>query len=331
MRVLVTGGTGFVGSHTVAALLSAGHEVRLLVRNPGRIRPALQPLSNTAADSVDHVVGDVTDAEAVKKALSGCDAVVHAAAVFKLDSRAYKETGRTNVAGAANVLGQAAELGCGPIVHISSTAALLRPNATVTADSPLSEAKSAYIRSKVDSERLARELRAKGAPIVIVQPGGVFGPHDPHLSDNMRRLRDVLRGLYPTWPTGGLHAVDVRDVAAVNAAVVARGKPGAFIVPGSYMDGRAFFTALRKVTGRRLPHVTLPATALLPVGWAASRLQRVLPFQLPADYEAVLFARYATRCDDSAAREELGVRPRPLEETLGDAVRWLKDAGLIKA
>jgi nucleoside-diphosphate-sugar epimerase len=305
--------------------------VRLLVRRADRIAPALDPLIDSPSDSVDHVVGDVTDAASVTKALAGCDAVVHAAAIFSLDSRMYKETSRTNVAGAAMVLKAAAEQGCDPIVHVSSTAAILRPHATVHAESPLCDSAAPYIKSKAESERVARELRAQGAPVVIVQPGAVFGPHDPHLSDNMRRLRDVLRGLYPMWPTGGLHAVDVRDVAAVNAAVVARRKPGAYIVPGSFMDGRAFFTALRKVTGRRLPHLTVPATAILPFAWVASRLQPMLPFHVPADHEALVFTRYATRCDDSAAREELGVQPRSLEQTLGDAVRWLKEARLVRA
>jgi uncharacterized protein YbjT (DUF2867 family) len=84
MRVLVTGGTGYVGCHTVAALAGQGHQVRLLVRARDRIAPALDPLGVAGADAV---AGDVTSAAAVEEAMLGCDAVVHAAAVFSLDPR----------------------------------------------------------------------------------------------------------------------------------------------------------------------------------------------------------------------------------------------------
>jgi nucleoside-diphosphate-sugar epimerase len=330
VRVLVTGGTGFVGSHTVAALAAEGHELRLLVRRPERIAPALHPLGLT--DRVDHVVGDVTDADSIRNALAGCDAVVHAAAVFSLDTRAAAETARTNLRGTENVLRTAAEHGCDPIGYVSTTLALLRKNATVTADSPVSAAPGAYTESKSASERVARGLQDDGAPVVCVYPGGVYGPHDPHLSDNMQRLRDVLRGLYPMWPAGGIHAVDVRDVARVSAAVMRPGGgPRRFVVPGSFLDGRTFYRTLRALTGRRLPMLTAPSAALLPLAWLTARAQRFVPFHLPADHEALVANSYATRFDDSATRTLLGIEPRPLEETLSDAVSWLRQAGHITA
>lgn len=146
MRVLVTGGTGFVGSHTVAALRSAGHEVRLLVRKPERIGAALEPLG--IAEPIDHVVGDVTDPESVNQALAGCDAVVHAAAVYNLDSRAAKVTKATNVPGTRVVLDAAVAQGCDPVVYVSTTLTLLRRGATVGPDSPLSTVNGAYIGSE---------------------------------------------------------------------------------------------------------------------------------------------------------------------------------------
>ena len=330
MRVLVTGGTGFVGSHTVAALVGAGHEVRLLVRSPDRIRPALAP--HGVVDRVDHRVGDVTDPESVARAVPGCDAVLHAAAVYDLDSRSYRATVRTNLTGARNVLRAAVAHGCDPVVHVSSTLAVLRPGATATPDSPLSTVNGVYIRSKADSEAVARELQEQGAPVVIVQPGAVLGPYDPHLSDQMRRLADVLRGRYPMWPSGGFHAVDVRDVAGVHAAVMSPGLgPRRYAVPGHRLDGPTLFGALRSLTGRRLPYMRVPARALLPVTRMASAAQRVLPFRVPAEYEGALVCYHDTVIDDSWARDGLGVAPRPLEETLGDAVRWLNHAGHISA
>jgi nucleoside-diphosphate-sugar epimerase len=330
MRILVTGGTGFVGSHSVAALMADGHEVKLLVRSPDRIAPALAPLG--VKERLDHVVGDVTDRDCVERALTGCDAVLHAAAVYDLDARAYPGIARVNVAGAETVLRAAVARGCDPVVHVSSFVALLRRRATVTPDSALSSASSVYVRSKIASEAVARELQHGNAPVVVVQPGAVLGPGDPHLGDSTRRLRDVLRGRYPMWPTGGIHVVDVRDVARVHAAVMTAGAgPRRYLVPGHFVDGRTMFTTLHAVTGRRLAHLVVPATMLLPVAWASSAAQRVLPFHLPVDYEAVLVTRYGTRCDDSRARSELGIQPRPLEEIYSDTVRWLHRSGVLTA
>jgi len=125
MRVLITGGTGLVGCHTAAALIAKGHAVRLLVRDPARIPEVFGPLG---IDAVDPAVGDVTDRCAVATALTGCDAAVHAAALFSMDRRRAEEVQFTNVVGSQIVLGTAAELGLDPIVHLSSTSALFPPD-----------------------------------------------------------------------------------------------------------------------------------------------------------------------------------------------------------
>jgi nucleoside-diphosphate-sugar epimerase len=330
MRVLVTGGTGFVGSHTVAVLCRAGHMVRLLVRRPERIAPALGPHGVDGA--VEHVVGDATDPASVARALAGCDAVVHAAAVYSLDSRDWARTRRTNVVATKAVLGAAVDQGCDPVIHISSTVATLRSHGTVTADSPLSTARGPYIQSKVESERYARQLQEQGAPVVIVAPGAVYGPDDPTLSEMMRQLRNILRGYYPMWTTGGYHGTDVRDVAAVNAAVMVPGRgPRRYLVPGHHLDAPTLFGTLRSVTGRRLPYLRMPTPVLLPMAWTVSAVQRVVPFHLPAEYEGVLIASRRARCDTSATERDLGVTARPLATTMTDAVRWLHRAGHVTA
>ena len=104
MKVLVTGGTGFVGSHSVKAILDAGHGVRLLVRSSGRVASALEPLGVVG---VDYLVGDATDAESVRRAMDGCDGVLHAAAVFSYDAREAREMQRVNARATEVVLGAA--------------------------------------------------------------------------------------------------------------------------------------------------------------------------------------------------------------------------------
>ena len=124
MLVLVTGGTGYVGSHAIAALAGAGHRIRVLARSPDRVPAALGPLG---VEGVETAIGDVTDPAAVKRALDGCDAVLHAASVFSMDPRRADEMRSVNVRGTDVVLGTAHRLGLDPIVYVSSELALLPP------------------------------------------------------------------------------------------------------------------------------------------------------------------------------------------------------------
>ena len=187
MRVLVTGGTGYVGSHTVAALVEGGHEVRLLVRDPRRVTAALTPLGLQAGD-LDTIMGDVTDPAAVDRAVRDCGAVVHAGSVYSLDSRDARRIRQVNVRGTDLVLGAAHRAGLDPIVYVSSTAALLRPNGrTLTPDSPVGHPPGPYLGAKAEAERVARRYQEAGAPVVITYPGGCLGPHDPHLGPGSGR------------------------------------------------------------------------------------------------------------------------------------------------
>src|SRR3972149_5757359 len=124
MRVLATGGTGFIGSQTVASLVEKGPDQRVVGRSPDRIAPALEPVGG---HGVDTIVGDVTDPEAVERAMEGCEAVLHAAAVFSLDSRAAGRLRETNVRSTDIVLGTAVRLGLDPIVYVSTGGGPLSP------------------------------------------------------------------------------------------------------------------------------------------------------------------------------------------------------------
>jgi dihydroflavonol-4-reductase len=198
MRILVTDGTGFVGCHTVAALREAGHEVRLLVRKPERLAPALEPVG-VDPDRMDAVVGDVTDAALVREAVAGCNAVVHVAGVWSLDPRRAGEIQRVNAPGTENVLSAAAEAGLDPIVHVSSYSALLprRSERPLDGGSPVGAPPGPYAASKAASEAVARGLQDEGAPVAITYPGMVWGPHDPHVGETSRLALQVLAGRLP--------------------------------------------------------------------------------------------------------------------------------------
>jgi dihydroflavonol-4-reductase len=234
LLVLVTGGTGYVGSHSIAALASAGHRIRVLARSPERIPAALGPLG---VDGVETAMGDVTEPAAVQRALEGCDAVLHAASVFSTDARKADEINAVNVRGTDVVLGAAHRLGLDPIVYVSSEVALLPPadGEVLTPDSPVQRPPGPYCRSKADAELVARRFQALGAPVVSVMPAAVWGPHDPHLGEGATMASNVLRNRYPVVMPGGMHVTDVRDVAAVLAAVVQPGRgPRSYLVAGHY-------------------------------------------------------------------------------------------------
>jgi dihydroflavonol-4-reductase len=330
MKVLVTGGTGLVGSHAAAAIARGGHELRLLVRRPEQVTASLGPLG---LEVTDVVVGDVLDEHVVSQAVEGCEAVVHAAAVFSLDPRRAEEMRRTNARATELVLGRAVDRGMDPVVHVSTTVALTR-FAGSAPNLPLGDIELPYAQSKIASEKIARRLQEAGAPVVTIYPGGVWGPGDPYRGNESERLRWILLGRFPLWPRGGMHVVDVRDVAAVIAAVLAAGRgPRRYIVPGHHIDGDQMFAAFADVTGRRFPHLILPGPVIGPSARLIDAVQRWLPerWHYPGDREGVELLRRNTRFDDSVARTELGIEPTPFRQTIADTVRWLVESGRVPA
>ncbi len=328
MRVLVTGGTGFVGSHTVAALVERGHDVRLFVRAPERIPPALEPLG---VPDLPCSVGDVTDPAAIEAAMAGCDAVVHCASVFTLSSRDGGAVQHNNVVGAEVVIGTAHRLGLDPIVHVSSFSALLPPEGRVlTADSPVGNPRGPYFMSKADSDRVGRRYQESGAPVVITYPGTVVGAPDPHVGEITLSLVDILKGRTPVVPTGGFPIVDVGSVASVHAEVVRPGLgPRRYLVTGRRTTAAGLIGMLADITGRRIRFVTVPARSLAPVARLADLAQRVLPWRLPLGSQAVDVLKWDPRCDDSKTTRELGIVYPDTRDVLAETVRWLARTGRL--
>ena len=329
--MLVTGGTGYVGSHTVAALTRAGHRARVLARSHDRVAAALGPLG---VSGVETFIGDVTDPAAVEGALDGCDAVLHAASVFSMDPRRADEMRAVNVRGTDTVLGAAHRLGLDPIVHVSSELALLPPEngQVLTPESRVGRSRWPYCRSKADSEVLARRYQDAGAPVVSVMPAAVWGPHDPHFGEGVTLATNVLKRRVPVVPPGGMHIVDVRDVAAALVGVMTPGGgQRRYLIGGHYISMPELVHSLANLSGRRLPCVTLPPWFLAAFGRTADFVQRYLRAQLPWSGEGIWVLNCAARCDDSATRTELGVEARPLRDTLADTIRWLVEVGRLTA
>ena len=197
MRVMITGATGFVGYHIAQALLDAGHTVSLLIRSVDKMLRLYGEDCN-----LDYTVGDITDPAKVARALEGCDAVIHAAAMVSTDANDAEKVFQTNVEGAKTVIGCALSLGIRPVIHVSSVTALYDPKADILDEnSPPGAARNAYGRSKVACEEYVRDLQAQGEQIYITYPATVIGPEDPGLTEaHVGEVNRLLRHRYHCWP-----------------------------------------------------------------------------------------------------------------------------------
>lgn len=333
MKVFVTGGTGFVGSHIVVSLLRNGHEARLLARRPDQVSATFAPHGLEPGEPGDVVVGDATDAAVVAEALQGCDAAVHAAAVFSLRRQDAAVMAGTNEAATRTVLAAAVDAGLDPIIHVSSTVALARREGS-DAELPLGDLTDPYSVSKIDSERVAREYQDAGAPVVSVYPGGVLGPDDPYFGEQAHRLSWVARGLFPIWPRGGGHYVDVRDVAETVLACLEPGRgPRRYVVPGAHVTGQELYATVSSTVGRPRPHVDLPGPIAAGLARAMTPLNALTPsaWHYPADADGIGYLARNTRFDDSPARVELGIDPRPFSVSVRDTISWMTQSGHLPA
>lgn len=324
MLVAVTGGTGFIGSHTVVALQDAGHRVRALVRDPAKLERIYQPKGRPIEEVV---VGDVTDPASTARLLDGCDAVIHTAALVALEAARAHEVHATNAEGVRLVVGGAAERRQ-RVVYVSSAGALFtRGGEPLTDTSPIGRTRSAYGASKAEAERYVRNLQDAGAAVLTTYPTAVLGPDDPSFTDPNRALSLFLEWGGPLTSTG-YQPIDVRDLAALHVRLLESGQTsGRYIAAGPYYPWADLFDEVDRVIGSKIRRVPVPGALLRGLGRVADVAKRVIDFDLPLTLEGMLFATCWPTADGSRAERELGVRFRSIEETLSDTYRWMHREG----
>jgi dihydroflavonol-4-reductase len=311
MRAFVTGGTGFVGGVVCRKLRERGDEVVALVRTPAKAGQ-LRELG------CEIVSGDLGDEDVIRKAVVGCDAVFHVAAWYEvgIPESAKPAMFDANVKGTERVLDAAIDAGVGRIVYVSTVGVFGDTKGRVVDETFEREPTgfmSYYEETKFYAHELAKDRIAKGAPIVIVQPGGIYGPNDPSV---IGTLIGIIRrfGLpFMVFPDGGFNFVYVEDVADGILLAYDKGRIGeSYVLGGQIVSMREALERILRACGKKVPKRTLPEGVMklgIPFGPVIGKLTG-----LPPNMRELLRNASATfYATDEKARRELGYAPRDLD------------------
>jgi dihydroflavonol-4-reductase len=320
MKVFVTGGTGFIGGHVVRKLLARGDEVRTLCRSYEKGKP----LEELGCELVE---GNLSDDDALRAGMHGCDAVIHGAAVYEVGIPKGERAAmyEANVLGTERVLRAALEEKVPRVVYISTVGAFGNTRGQVVDESyvhPGGDYTSYYEETKVQAHQIAERLiDDEGLPGVIVQPGGVYGPNDHSALGS--QINQFLDGKMPmiAFPDLGMNMVHVDDVADGVLLALDDGKVGeAYVLGGQITTMRELIDTVARVSDKKAPKRAIPTPmmkALTPVGPVVGKVmgQRPNLRELISSADGVTFwAKH------DKAMEQLGYSPRGLEQGMRDTL-----------
>jgi dihydroflavonol-4-reductase len=318
VRAFVTGGTGFIGKQLVRKLRARGDEVVALVRTPSK-----------ATDlDVEAVEGDLSNEDAIKRGVEGCDAVFHVGATYKvgIPKDEHEAMYDANVRGTERVIDAATEAGVKRIVYVSTGNVYGNTRGQVVDESYVRpqppDFLSYYDETKYKAHQAALERIAKGAPVVIVQPGGVYGPDDPSELGNMIDQARTGKLKLRLFPEAGFNFIFVDDVADGILLAHDKGRIGeAYNIAGEKSTMGELVDKTAELSGRKPPRLPMPAAMMklaVPIGPLVGKLMGFPPNlgELIKTSDGVTF--WMT---DQKARDELGFAPRDLDtglrQTLG--------------
>jgi dihydroflavonol-4-reductase len=322
MHVMVTGGSGFVGSAVVRQLLGAGHNVRVLVRRSSNLR-------NLTGLNVDIVHGDLQDPTTFDPALRDCEGLFHVAADYRLWVRNPQQMFAVNVEGTRALIEAAMRAGLRRIVYTSSVATLgVIKNGSASEDSPVAyeDMIGPYKQSKFLAEQAVLRLGDHHAPVVIVNPTTPMGRGDIKPTPTGKIVADAVSGRMPAYVDTGLNIVHVDDVAEGHLLAYERGRTGDRYILGS--ENLFLADILKEVAllaGRRPPVIRLPHAAVTPIAYVCEAWARLTNQEPMVCSDGVRLARKRMFFSSAKAVEELGYRPRPAREALRDAVAYFSE------
>jgi dihydroflavonol-4-reductase len=318
--VLVAGASGFVGSHIARLLAQRGRKVRVLLRKTSRTE-ALEGLP------VEIVHGDVLDPASLRAAMQGVGTVFYSV----LDPRFWltdtTPLRRNNVEGLVNAMDAALGAGIGRFIFTSTMGTLgINPNGPVTEDIPFNwlDRASAYIQTRLEAEnRFLSYCREKNLPGVALCIANTYGPEDYQPTPHGKALWDTARGAMKAALDAGAPTVDIRDVAEAALLAETRGRTGErYIIANEFISNRDFYGMAAALRGNPPPKL-IPLRLAHGIAWVAERVFKLIGRK---DYlvstDAVFLSNVFQRLDNGKARRELGWEPRPIRDTVRDAVAW---------
>jgi dihydroflavonol-4-reductase len=329
MKTLVTGATGFLGSHVARQLAARGEQVRVLARSSSDTR-ALEGLD------AERFLGDLRDVASLDRAMEGVTRVFHVAADYRLWARDPREIYESNVTGTRNLLEAARRARVEKFVYTSTVATIAVPRKDKLPDestpSSVSEMIGHYKRSKFEAEQCAMRAAEAGLPVVIVNPTTPVGPGDWKPTPTGKFILDFLNGRMPGYVDTGLNFVPVEDCAAGHLLAAERGRIGErYILGGRNLTLKEVLDMLAAISGRRAPRWKFPHAVAYVAGCVDAIVSSVLRREPQIPLEGVRMARHKMFVDASKATRDLGFSHGPIEAALERAVRWYEINGYVAA
>ncbi len=325
MKTFITGATGFIGANIARELLKDGHEVRALVRRGSDI-------SNLTGLDIELWQGDLLDHDSLMQGLRGCDTLFHAAADYRLWTRAPEEMYRINVDGTAAILEAALVNGLSKVVYTSSVGTLGNPGdgtpGTESTPVGMSDMVGHYKKSKFMAEREAEKFIARGLPLVIVNPSTPIGPMDVKPTPTGKIIVDFLKRKMPAYLDTGLNIIAVEDCARGHILAGQKGRIGEkYILGNTNLTLCAIFDQLEEITGLPAPRFKLPYTPILLAAYVNEGISKITGKEPLIPLAGVQMAAKFMYFDSSKAVRELGLPQNPVKEALKRAVEWFKTNG----
>lgn len=328
MKALVTGATGFIGSHIVRELLRHGASVRALVRK-GSDR------KNLAGIDAEIVEGDILDRASLSSALKNCDTLFHAAADYRLWTSNPAAMYAANIGGTENALEAALSAGIGKVVYTSSVGTLGNPGDGTPGkeDTPVtfSDMVGDYKRSKFLAERKAETFLSRGLQLVIVNPSTPVGPFDIKPTPTGKIIVDFLSRRMPAYLETGLNLIAVEECARGHILAAEKGRTGEkYILGNENLMLDEIFGMLSKISGVPKPRFCLPYGPILAAAWVNEAISSFTGREPLIPLSGVRMARKLMFFSSEKARMELGFETTPVNASLERAVVWFRENGYLK-